>query len=45
MTLTEHEAVIEIVGNAFRGLCPRATYGSRRAPIQIHGRSRKKISS
>ncbi len=27
MASTEHEAVVEIVGDAFRELCPRATYG------------------
>ncbi|CAG8676683.1 4724_t:CDS:2 [Funneliformis caledonium] len=38
MCSTEHEAVVEIIGDAFRDLCPRAAYGSRNnAPIQILG--------
>ncbi|CAG8708949.1 7279_t:CDS:2 [Funneliformis mosseae] len=40
MCSTEHEAVVEIIGDAFRDLCPRAAYGSRNnAPIQILGQS------
>ncbi|GET00362.1 hypothetical protein GLOIN_2v1734790 [Rhizophagus clarus] len=36
MCSSEREAVVEIVGDAFRELCPRAIYGLRtNAPIQI----------
>ena len=46
MASPEHEAVVEIVGDAFRELCPRATYGSRNnAPIQLLGQPRKGNSS
>ncbi|RIA85545.1 hypothetical protein C1645_830630 [Glomus cerebriforme] len=39
MGLSEHEAVIEIVGDAFRELCPNATYGNQNnAPVQLLGR-------
>ncbi|CAB5377355.1 unnamed protein product [Rhizophagus irregularis] len=38
MCTPEHEVVIEIIGDAFRELCPRAIYGPRKdAPIQILG--------
>ncbi|RGB22091.1 hypothetical protein C1646_731242 [Rhizophagus diaphanus] len=38
MCSPEHEIVIEIIGDAFRELCPRAIYGPRKdAPIQILG--------
>ncbi|CAG8715258.1 17638_t:CDS:2, partial [Funneliformis caledonium] len=46
MCSTEHEAVVEIIGDAFREQCPRAIYGSRNnAPIQIRGQPRNGISS
>ncbi|RIA80692.1 hypothetical protein C1645_838259 [Glomus cerebriforme] len=38
MATSEHGAAVEIIGDAFRELCPRATYGSRNnAPIQLLG--------
>ena len=46
MASPEHGAVVEIVGDAFRELCPRATYGSRNnAPIQLLGQPREGNSS
>ena len=46
MCTAEHGAVVEIIGNAFRELYLRATYGSRNnAPIQVLGHPRKGISS
>ena len=46
MGSSEHGAVVEMVGYAFRELCPNSIYGSRNdALVQLLGRPRKGNSS